>query len=189
MVTYGVGTVLLGTAILTLGANRIHERPIEQIGAGGASGRALVVYQPGLSDYPMQVARACGEGLAERGWQVDLVTASARAPADWSPYQLVVVVSPTYWYTISWPVGGYLGLVRGAKDKRTVAVVTAAGSADHSLRALEERLVAIGATVVERHAIFTWAPNDEAHYVASENKAVGLTIARAMTRRLVTGPR
>lgn len=59
--------------------------------AGEVKGRALIVFHPGVSDFPDSVTMAFARGLSSQGWQVELATASARAPSPVDRYDLLAV--------------------------------------------------------------------------------------------------
>jgi len=55
-----------------------------------------VVYQEGLTAFPKDISYAFANGLAERGWSVEITTASSQAHSNLSKYSLLVVGTPTY---------------------------------------------------------------------------------------------
>lgn len=168
----------LASGAVTIAANRTRPGPLVRAGGPLDAPRALVVYHPGLSGFTSSVAGALAEGLVDAGWRTDVAPVSRAAPSDLSLYGLVVAVSPTYWWTVARPVRTWIGRATGLG--RTVAVVTGAGQGGRALRVLGRLLEAHGGTVVERRAWYTWAPNDEANYQASENRAVAFRQAREL---------
>jgi flagellar basal body-associated protein FliL len=42
--------------------------PLTTLNAAGPTGKALVVFHPGLSDFPDRVAAAFADGLTQSGW-------------------------------------------------------------------------------------------------------------------------
>ena len=59
---------------------------------------ALVAYYPGRSTFSAEIATAFADGLATNGWRVEVVAAGSGAPTDMTPYSLVAVGSPTYFW-------------------------------------------------------------------------------------------
>lgn len=180
-----IGILTAVTAGITVIANR--ERPgpsvVREPTASWAS--ALVVYQPGLSSFPTEIATSFAEGLVAKGWRVEIRPISTDPAPDLTGYGLVAVISPTYWWTIAAPARRFVQQARGIEGKPFVAITTGAGHADRSLRILEEALSGRGAAVIRRARYYTWAPNDQAHYVAKENRGLALTMARALGAELV----
>jgi hypothetical protein len=75
----------------------------------GDRGSALVVYHPGRGTFHPRVVGGFVEGLMSSGWRVEVATASAQASTELAGYDLLVLGSPTYWFTPSLPVTRYLG--------------------------------------------------------------------------------
>ena len=57
---------------------------------------ALVIYHPGLTDFASNVTYTYAEGLASKGWRVEIATASPQAPTNLSNYSLLVLCWPIY---------------------------------------------------------------------------------------------
>ena len=57
---------------------------------------ALVLYQPAVTDFPVEIARAFADGLALSDWRVELTTASSQSPSNISDYSLLAIVFPVY---------------------------------------------------------------------------------------------
>jgi len=153
---------------------------------GTSSGRALVVYHPGLSDFQERVVRAFVVGLVARGWQVDLTTASARAPTTLTQYDLLVVGGPTYFWAPARSIQRYVARLGDLGGKRTAILITGAGAVARS-RSVMERLVreAHGEVVVSL-ALTTMRPNDEAAERAGEsNRSAAERIAREAAQRVL----
>jgi hypothetical protein len=58
--------------------------PVTVLNPQGSTGKALVVYYPGMSSFPTLISKAYAQGLVEAGWRVDLTTASTKTPTDLS---------------------------------------------------------------------------------------------------------
>ncbi|EPY2284695.1 flavodoxin family protein [Clostridium sporogenes] len=59
-------------------------------------GKALIVYQPSVSDASSRIAHQIAKGLNESGYEVTLNHPGKYLPFDLSDYKLVVFGSPTY---------------------------------------------------------------------------------------------
>ncbi|HEX5829973.1 MAG TPA: hypothetical protein VFY16_03260, partial [Gemmatimonadaceae bacterium] len=155
------------TVWLTVRAEATPPARARVVNPSGARGTALVVHHPGLSDFPGRVTDALARGLATQGWRVELATATPRAPAHPSRADLLVLVAPTYWWAPARPVVRWVDQAGDLRGTPTVVVVTAAGQSGRSRRVLEARVRAAGGRLLAARELYTWAPNDEAHYDAS----------------------
>jgi hypothetical protein len=57
---------------------------------------ALVIYHPGLTDFARNITYTYAEGLASKGWRVEIATASPQAPTNISKYSLLVLCWAIY---------------------------------------------------------------------------------------------
>lgn len=151
---------------------------------GAASARALVVFHPGLSDFPTAVTEGFAGGLVDAGWRVEVTTASMEAPLVVDAYDLLVVVAPTYWWTPARPVLRYVGHLADLQSKPAVAIVTGAGSTGRSQRILAAALRERGALVIRELSLWTMRPNKEDEYTRRTNQAVGVRLAREAGREI-----
>jgi hypothetical protein len=55
------------------------ETPVTVANPDGRTGKALLVYQPGLTNFQEKVVTAFTEGLVASGWRVSITTPSVRA--------------------------------------------------------------------------------------------------------------
>jgi hypothetical protein len=83
---------------------------------------ALVVYQTGLTSFPRDTSYAFANGLAERGWRVELTTASSQAPSDLSNYSLLVLGFPVYGGSPGKVIVGYVDRVGDLHGLNTVII-------------------------------------------------------------------
>ena len=70
--------------------------PVVTLNPTGSAGRALLIFHPGLSDFPDRIIAAFSDGLLQSGWRIDRTTASRQAPTDVRTYDLIVLGSPVY---------------------------------------------------------------------------------------------
>jgi len=75
---------------------------------GLATGKALVVYNPGLSGAPKGAATQIAQDLKARGYEVTLAGVNSEAAADVSGYDIIVAGGPVYGGKVSPSVYTYL---------------------------------------------------------------------------------
>ncbi len=90
---------------------------------------ALVVYHPGLTTFPRDIAYAFADGLAANNWRVEIATASARTPTDLSRYDLLILSWPIYDFNPGPTVANYVHKIGNLQAKNTI-VITVAGGLD-----------------------------------------------------------
>lgn len=176
--------VAAGLAWTIYSTGREFSRPLEIMNPDGKAGTALLVYHPGLSDFPERVAGAIAQGLVETGWRVESTTASAQAPADLAPYDILVLESPTYWWAPARAVTHYIERVGDLGGKRVMLTLTGAGQAERALRLLRGQVERANGRVVEQIALFTWRPNSEVESETGDNKEIAYRIATAVARNV-----
>lgn len=73
-----------------------------------ATGRALVVYNPGLSGAPKEAATQIANDLRARGYSVTLAGVNSTAAADTAGYDVIVAGGPIYGGQVSPSIQTYL---------------------------------------------------------------------------------
>jgi hypothetical protein len=139
---------------------------VKTINPTGTTGTALVVYHPGRSDFQETVNTAFAEGLAEKGWSIDMTTASSEAPTDLSKYDLLVLGTPTYDWAPSGRIKKYLKGLSDLGGKPTVIIVSAAGSSDQSVPTMEKLVQQANGKLIKSFPLWTLAPNDEMYGIS-----------------------
>jgi flavodoxin len=76
--------------------------------AGAPIGRALVVYNPGVSGAAKQAAMKIADGLQAKGYTVVLAGVRSAAAADKTGYGIIVAGGPVYFGKVSGSVDAYL---------------------------------------------------------------------------------
>ncbi|WOB10635.1 flavodoxin family protein [Piscinibacter gummiphilus] len=145
-----VVSLLVASAGVWWAASREVVTRITSLSHTGSTGRALVVYHPGLSDFPDRITSAFAAGMASAGWRVDRTTASRRAPTDLSGYDLVVLGSPVYANAAAPPLTRYLDRLGDLGGRPVVLVFTAAGDAGPALETSAAQAAAHHGRVVAR---------------------------------------
>lgn len=160
--------------------------PVATISAGSGTGTALIVYHPGLSDFPDRIVAAYAEGLAEAGWRVDRTTASKAAPADFAPYDVVILAGPVYG-GLSKPLSDYIARVDFA-GRPVVVMVMGAGDTENTLRQAADRVSVGHGTVIERLSYTTMRPNESDKAYAGSNTDKAVAMARDAGKALALPP-
>ena len=87
--------------------------------AGTPAGKALVVYNPGVSGAAKNAAAAIAGDLQSKGYTVNLAGIKSAAAADISGYDVVIAGGPMYFGRVSNSVDSYL---KALKPQKNVAV-------------------------------------------------------------------
>jgi hypothetical protein len=141
-------------------------------------GTALVVYHPGRGSFHSQVISGFVEGLVSGNWRVEVATASPLAPIDLSSYDLLVLGSPTYWFTPSWPIRRYLRRLGDLGGQWVVTIVTGLGAGGRSSSILESWVRKANGNLVRGLLLYRLRPNDDDNYVnTSQNMALAVEMA------------
>jgi hypothetical protein len=158
---------------------------VEVLNPEGDVGTALVVDHPGRGSFHVPVVSGYVEGLVSAGWRVERTTASRQAPADLSAYDLLVLGSPTYWFTPSWPIRRYLGRLGDFKGRRTVTIVTGMGAGERSAATLEKWVRKANGNMAQGLLYYWMRPNDDDNYAnTGQNKALAVQMATQAARHL-----
>jgi hypothetical protein len=158
--------------------------PVTRLNPGGPAGKALLVFHPGLSDFPDRVTAAFGDGLVQSGWRVDRTTASRQAPADVKAYDLIVLGSPVYASAAAMPLRDYIARVGDFHGRSVVLVFTAAGDATGAIETTAAMVTGRGGKVVGRIGYTTLRPNESAKTYTGSNTERAIAMARDAGRSL-----
>ena len=139
---------------------------VAKVNGGGATGRALAVYHPGLSSFHADVMSAFVDGLAERDWRCDLTTASRTAPAGLEGYDLLVLGAPTYAWKPASSIVRYVDRLGDLGGIPTVVLLTSAGPNTEVVAAFGQSVEAANGRVVLALEIRQIAPNEEIHGIS-----------------------
>ena len=179
-----MGLLVVAGAVLLTGAAssiwllwRIDQEsvtPVTLSNPGGRTGKALVVYQPGLSSFPEQVTGAYARGLASGGWQVSVTTASSQATLPELQYDLVVLGGPVYFGAPAKPLARYVTRTHDFHGKPVVILLTAAQDFETAATATERIVRGANGRPIRNLAFTTTKANDAA------NKYTGSNVERAL---------
>jgi hypothetical protein len=171
-------SLLAGAAWVWWATSREVATPVTALSTAGTQGRALLVYQPGLSDFPDRITAAFADGLARSGWRVDRTTASVQAPSDLGRYDLLVLASPVYGNRAAAPLTAYVERAHDFAGKPVALVFTAAGDAGPALDASTHDVAAHHGRVVGRFGYTTQRPNEPVQTHAGSNIERAIAMAR-----------
>lgn len=161
-------------------ANAAFVSPLLTLGGDGRTGRALIVYHRGRGrrQFQRRLQGAFADALQANGWQVDLATASRQAPADVSPYDLLVLGAQTYNWCPARSIVDYIERVGELKGKPVVLIVSGWGMTERAMRTLQARVVRAGGFIADAIEVWTSRPNEERHGIADPE----VVMRRAGTR-------
>jgi len=173
-----VGSLLAAAAWVWWAASQEVVTKLTPLSASGSAGRALLVYHPGLSDFPDHITAAFADGLATAGWRVERTTASREAPADLHGYDLIVLGSPVYADAAAPPLTHYLDRLGDLGGKPVALVFTAAGDAGPALEKSAALAAAHHGRVVGRFGYTTMRPNEPSQGLPGSNTERAVAMAR-----------
>jgi hypothetical protein len=177
--------IALAWVLSYLWLNKVVVSPVEVRNPEGKAGTALVVDHPGRGSFHVQVVSGFVGGLVVGGWRVETTTISPQAPTDLSGYDLLVLGSPTYWFTPSWPMRRYLGWLGNLDGQRVVTIVTGMGAGERSASIAEKWVRGRDGDLVKGLLFYWMRPNDDDNYVnTAQNKALAVEMAAQTAREL-----
>jgi menaquinone-dependent protoporphyrinogen IX oxidase len=100
--------------------------------AGNVTGKALVVYDPGITGAAKGAASDIAGDLKGRGYTVDLAGVKSKAASDAAGYDVIVVGGPTYAGNISSSIKAYLDGLRPSSDAKVGVFATGSAEPENS---------------------------------------------------------
>jgi hypothetical protein len=179
------GILLCSVAIVTVVVEWEASYTLQSLG-GNDEPKALILYHPSRdAHFTDDLSLAVAHGLKAAGYSVDRATLTGSTPDQPKGYQLLVVVSNTFFWTPDLPTLRYLK--RARLDRLpTVGVIAGGGSTNRSQQMLERSLSDSGASLIAMRAFWTLRPNDEQR-LAEPNREVALQLARQLGFAAGTG--
>jgi len=153
-------------------------RPLILTNSAGTTGKALLVYHPGLSTFPEQVTTNFVSGLVASGWQVSTATASSQAPLPDDGYDLVIFGAPVYFGAPAKPLTQYITRVGDLGGKPVVILLTGADDVAGAIAAAEKAVIEAKGRPIRSLGFTTMKPNDKENKYAGSNIEKALQIAR-----------
>ncbi|MBN2851745.1 MAG: hypothetical protein JXQ23_03310 [Clostridia bacterium] len=90
--------------------------------------KALIVYQPGLTSAPADVAYSIGKGLNDSGFEVTLTNPRQDLSSDISDYEVIVFGMPNYGSAVPEALSNYIGRIDSFTGKRILLFSTSGGA-------------------------------------------------------------
>jgi flavorubredoxin len=157
VVFFVAGLVALAYVGIKMNSDVVSE--IEILNAAGSK-IALVIYHPGMTSLMKDVTYSFADGLVSNGWRVEVTTPSSEAPTDLSGYDLLVLGSPVYGFTILPTIERQLARMGDLKKIDTVGILTAAGAPGDSASTMEKAILNSNGIVKKVIVLFGMAPNE-----------------------------
>lgn len=160
--------------------------PVTALSPEGQAGAALVVYHPGLSDFPDRIVAAYADGLARSGWRVDITTTSKEAPAVFAAYDVVVLGGPVYG-GLPKPLADYIARVDFG-GKPAVILLMGAGDTQPTLLDAAQRVADSNGVAIQQLAYTTLRPNESDKDYPGSNTEKAVEMARDAGKALTLPP-
>jgi len=138
----------------------IQNSVIEIISDQGTEGSALIVYQPGFSDFQEKITSSFAQGLVDAQWQVDRCTTSKATLVNLAKYDLLIIGTNTYWWNIDRPTRHFLSESNIPENVMVTGLITAAGASGRAERKLHKSIEDAGGTVIDIKSFWAMRPND-----------------------------
>jgi flavorubredoxin len=114
---------------------------------------ALIVYQPGFSNFPRDMVYAFADGLISSDWRVEITTASSEAPSDLSKYSLLTLAYPVYGGTVGTAIVRYVDRISDLDGVNTVIIACGGGDSGESIIPLSQQVEAANGTFYDSLAL------------------------------------
>lgn len=172
-------------AWLFAGRNREVASEVTTLNPGGETGRALVVYHPGKSDFQNRVFAGFAEGLVGNGWRVEVTTPSPQTPTGMADYDLLVLGGPTYGFTPNRPIQKYVSRIGDLGGKPTVTIITALGMGERSSGRMEQLVRQANGNLVKALVLYKARPNDDENPVGGrQNQDIAVQMATQAAKEI-----
>lgn len=101
--------------------------------AAGTNKKAIIIYQPALTDATAKIARQIAKGLNDSGFEVTINNPGSYLSSDLTQYQVVVFGSPVYGGKLSPVLLDYMITVKIQPDQKVVIFDTGASNNSEEL--------------------------------------------------------
>jgi len=189
-----MGLLIVAAVVVVIAAGssiwlfwRINQEAVTAVAVtnpGGPAGKALLVYQPGLTDFQERVTTAFADGLVAAGWQVATTTASDQAPLPDPTHKLVIFGAPVYLEAPAKPLARYVARVGDLGDKPVVILLTGASDVAGAIAATERIVVAAKGQPIRSLGFTTMKSNGEMSKYSGSNVERAVQVASEAGRKL-----
>jgi len=135
--------------------------PVSAINPQSSGPKALVISNPGISDFESKMADAFARSLASNGWHVEVTTVSSQTPTDLTGYSLLVLSAPIYGGMPSPALQAYMGRLNSLNGIKVVSLMTSGGKNPKAMAWMTSSVQSKGGNEVLSLAIYSMSPNDE----------------------------
>jgi len=142
--------------------------------------KAIVIDEPGVTDWESRIVDAYASGLVSASWHVDVTTTSVQIPTDLVGYDLVVLCSPIYGSAPSQPMQNHLARLGSLSGVREATILAGAGSGDAAKTWMTTKVGSIDGIEVLSLALFSQAPNQG--YSSTDTMAIAAAAAASINR-------
>ena len=173
---------VIGMAAVTFYVER--EAPFgKEALATGSRGKALILYHPSRdAHFSDDLTLALARGFEDAGFSVERWTMASDAPGRPEGYDVIAVVSNTFYMRPDWPTMRYLKRA-DLGGRPVVAIMAGAGSTEAASRKLGEALRRANAGPTQVRSLWISRPNDPAR-PGEDNRAVAGLIARQLAKEV-----
>lgn len=179
-----LAAAMAATAVTFL-ANRVHLRNPRLLLTGDPEKIALVVYHPGLSNFPERVVEGFTRGLQASGWSAEIWTASDSTPSDLTRFDLLVLGSPIYYWAPSRPMQRYIGRLGDLRGKDVAIILTGMGAGARATGIMERLVREARGELVSSLTLYSHNPNDQDNYEGpSQNQDLAVEMAERAGRKI-----
>jgi hypothetical protein len=171
-----VVAVLVSVLAVTIYVER--EAPYRsEVLARGASGKALILYHPSRdAQFSEELTEAMARGFEDAKMTVERRTMTAETPARPEGFDVIAVVSNTFYAQPDWPTDRYLKRA-DLKGIPTLGIMAGAGSTERAEATLTKALTRTGADLRGVYSLWISRPNDPARQ-EEDNRKVAASMAR-----------
>ena len=170
---------------LFAGRNREVASEVTTLNPDGETGRALVVYHPGKSDFQNRVFAGFAQGLVANGWRVEVTTPSPQTPTGMADYDLLVLGGPTYGFTPNRPILTYVSRLGDLGGKPTVTIITALGMGERSSGRMQQLVRQANGNLVKSLVLYKARPNDDDNPVGGrQNQDIAVQMATQAAKEI-----
>ncbi len=177
-----VVTVLVSLVAVTIYVER--EAPYRsEVLTRGTSGRALILYHPSRdAQFSEELTEAIARGFEDAKMTAERRTMTAATPVRPEGFDVIAVVSNTFFAQPDWPTERYLKRA-DFKGIPTLGIMAGAGSTERAELTLSRALSDTGADLRGVHSLWIARPNDLARH-DEDNRKVAASRARELAFEL-----
>jgi len=169
---------LLGIIAITVFVEREAPYHSEKLARGG-TGKALILYHPSRdAQFADELTLALAQGFEDAKLAVERRTMTRGTPAGAAGFDVIAVVSNTFYAQPDWPTRRYLKRAR-FQGIPAIGIIAGSGRTKNAQTVFTEALAHTGAELRGIHPLWIARPNDPAR-VNEDNRLVAASMARKL---------